>query len=413
MRHTRGKFARGGAIAGAVLVGLSAASAFAADGTLKVNQGSTNPAAPDFNGQNGGGEFGVYEFVNNNAGLTLLPISPTAKVNVIVNFHGPYDFQTFCVEPDDSIQFDTTLSWTAATTVQLNDGSTRNLDPRTAYLFWKFWTANAFSPASPNYNYTLGAGRKTSAGDLQLAIWFTEGVSNYNQNNVALYTADAAAAVAPGGGWYAFTNGAGFPGNLGGVRALNIENGTEHEQDILAIFGVDIPHDPGDCSGLTPGFWHNKNGCALVKESGAGADWSWLTTINALPLVDGTSNGHLLGDVPLSKTGFNTISDFLVSGNNAKNMAQKLSQHLCAMQFNLLSGLADEDCLVYTGENADCVGGVDTITIGEVMALAIDTLDTTDGDGDDYTPAGDPLRDYQECLKNILDAANNNVNWVN
>src|SRR5262245_48105680 len=124
MRHTRGKFARGGAIAGAVLVGLSAANAFAADGTLKVNQGSLNVAAPDFNGQIGGGEFGVYEFVNNNPALTLLPISAAAKV-------GNFDFQTFCLEPGVHIDFNTTLEWTASTSVQLVGGGTRNLDPRT------------------------------------------------------------------------------------------------------------------------------------------------------------------------------------------------------------------------------------------------------------------------------------------
>jgi hypothetical protein len=416
MRNEKGTFARGGAIAGAVLVGLSAASAFAADGTLKVNQGSTNPATPDFNGQNGGGEFGVYEFVNNNAALTLLPISATAKVNAIVNFHGPYDFQTFCLEPGEHISFDTTLNWTAATSVQLNNGSTRNLDPRTAYLFYKFWTATAFSPASPNYNYTLGAGRRASAADLQLAIWFTEGVSGFNSGNTALYTADAAAAVAPGGFWFNFTGGTGFPGNLGGVRALNIDFNGTREQDVLAIFTTETPpvEPPGDCSGKTPGFWHNKNGCELVKDSGAGANWSWLTVINQLPLVDGTDDGHLLANVPLSKDGFNTISDFLVSGNNAKNMAQKLSQHLAAMTFNVLAGFADGDCLVYTGDNADCIpGSPDTVSIGEVLLLAIDTLDTTDGDGDTYTPDGDPLRHYQECLKNILDDANNNLNWVN
>jgi hypothetical protein len=413
MRNEKGHFARGGAIAGAVLVGLSAANAFAADGTLKVEQ--DDPSAPPvfWNGNVGGGEFGVYDFVNNNASLTLLPISATAKVNSIVNGHGPFDFQTFCLEPGVHIDFNVDLQWTAATTVQLLGGGTRNLDPRTAYMFHKFWTAAAFSPA---YNYTLGAGRSASAADLQLAIWFTEGVSAFNGGNTGLYTADAALAVAPGGSWFAFTGGAGFPGNLDGVRALNIVHNGALDQDLLAIFTTETPpvEPPGDCSGKTPGFWHNKNGCELVKDSGAGANWTWLNVINALPLVDGTDDGHLLVNVPLSKDGFNTISDFLVSGNNAKNMAQKLSQHLAAMTFNVLAGFADGDCLVYTGENADCIpGSPDTVSIGEVLLLAIDTLDTTDGDGDDYTPAGDALRDYQECLKNILDDANNNLNWVN
>ena len=404
MRNKSGKFARGGAIASSVALGLCAANAFAADGTLKLEQGIVPTPTSAFNGNVGGGEFGVYDFVNNSA-LTLMPMSATAKVNSIVNGHGPFDFQTFCLEAHDGVQFNTTLDWTANVFVELDDGSHRNLSPKTAYLFFKFWTANAFSPA---YNYTLGPGRSGSAATLQLALWFTEGESGFNSGDVASYTADAEDATGATGSWTVLW-GNSFPGNLGGVRALNLNSGASHEQDVLAIFGEAPPPPPdGNCSGLTPGFWHNKNGCKAVKESGGGAEWSWLTTINGLPLVDGTKDGHYLADVPLSKTGFNTISDFLVSGNNAKNMAQKLSQHVCAMQFNMLYGLADEDCLVYTGQNADCVGGAETVSIGEVMALAIASLAS-----DPYTPDGHAQRHYQECLKNILDAANNNTNWVN
>jgi hypothetical protein len=405
MRQYRGKFARGGAIAGAVLFGLGAANAFAADGTLFLEQ---DDASLFFNGDVGGGEFGVYNFVNNNAGLTLQPPSATMKVNSVVNGHGPFDFQTFCVEHFEDVVFNVQLNWTANDFVERTGGVHKNLDPRTAYVFWTFWTANALTPA---YNYTLGANRVNSAGTVQLAIWFFEGDSLFNGGDVGTLINSANTAVASGGSWFALTNGAGFPGNLNGVKALNLTLGATLQQDILAVFGSDVPNDPGDCEGRTPGFWHNKNGEKLVKESGAGANWSWLTTINALPLVDGTTNGHYLADVPLSAAGFDIISDFLVSGNNAKNMAQKLSQHVCAMQFNLLNGFADEDCLVYTGGNSDCVGGVDTISIGEVMDLAIQSLLD-----DPYTPSDglhDEARDYQECLKNILDAANNNANWVN
>ena len=415
MRQFSGKLARGGAIAGAVLVGLGAANAFAADGTLQVEQGlqwfDGGGGGTAFNGNVGGGEFGVYDFHLTNASLTLVPINATAKVNTIVNGHGPFDFQTFCLEPGRHIDFNQVLDFTVSTSVQLDLGGTTNLDPRTAFLFSQFYLHElALSPA---YTYSpLGLPRGNSAKDMQLAIWFCEGKSGYGggpTDNVDEYIAIANTQTGVGGGWTALW-GSTFPGNLGGVRALNISHNGQLQQDLLAIFGEEPPPPPdGDCSGLTPGFWHNKNGAALVKESGAGADWSWLTTINGLPLVDGTTNGHYLADVPLSKTGFNTISDFLVSGNNAKNMAQKLSQHVCAMQFNLLAGLADRDCLVYTGQNADCIdGSPDTVEIGVVMDLAIASLNS-----DPYTPAGDDQRDYQECLKNILDAANNNVNWVN
>jgi len=414
MRSKSGKFARGGAIASGVLVGLCAASAFAADGTLQVEQGlqwfDGGGGGTAFNGNVGGGEFGVYDFNLTNAGLTLLPINATAKVNTVVNGHGPFDFQTFCLEPGRHIDFNAVLDFTVSTSVQLDLGGTTNLDPRTAFLFSQFWLNEA--ALVPAYTYSpLGPPRASSAKDLQLAIWFTEGKSGYGGGATDFadeYIAIANTAVAAGGGWFALW-GDTFPGNLGGVRALNISHNGVLQQDLLAIFGEEPPPPPdGDCEGRTPGFWHNKNGEALVKESGDGANWTWLNTINALPLVDGTKDGHYLADVALSKAGFGIISDFLVSGNNAKNMAQKLSQHVCAMQFNLLNGFADEDCLVFTGQNADCVGGEDTVEIGLVMQLAIESLEDFP-----YTPAGHEEREYQECLKNILDAANNNVNWVN
>jgi hypothetical protein len=249
MRHTRGSYARSGAIAGVAILGLSAANAFAADGTLKLEQDDPTIAANrEFNGNVGGGEFGVYDFINNNAGLTLLPISATAKVNAIVTggFHGPFDFQTFCLEPGVHVDFNIDLQWTANNQVQKVDGTFRNLDPRTAYLFFKFWTANALSPA---YNYTLGTGRSSSASTLQLALWFTEGVSGFNGGDVGSYTSDAATAVASGGSWFAFTGGQGFPGNLGGVKALNIVHDGALQQDILAIFTTEPPPPPpsGDC----------------------------------------------------------------------------------------------------------------------------------------------------------------------
>jgi hypothetical protein len=410
MRYTSGKFARGGATLGGVLVGLVAASAFAADGTLKVEQGlqwSEGGGGTAFNGNVGGGEFGVYDWNLTNASLTLLPIAATAKVNALVNNNGPFEFQTFCLEPGVHIDFNTNLNFTVNTGVQIPDGSFVDLDPRTAYLFWKFYTDQGFTPA---YAYSpLGATRGSSAKDLQLAIWFTEGRSAYGggaTDNVDEYIDDANDAVAPGGSWDVLW-GSTFPQSLGGVRALNIDNNGALQQDLLAIFTEDPPPPPdGDCEGRTPGFWHNKNGLKLIKASGDGADWTWIETLNDLCLAKANGDD---ADFAVSKAGGDAFSDYLVSGNNAVNMAQKLSQHVAAMQLNILNGFADDDCYVYTGQNAECLEGEpETISIGELMDLAKDALCD-----DQYTPEGDDDRDYQECLKNILDAANNNTNWVN
>ena len=413
MRNTRGKIARGGAIMGGVLVGLVAASAFAADGTLKVEQGlqwSEQANGIAFNGNVGGGEFGVYDWNLTNAALTLQPISATAKVNAIINNHGPFTFQTFCMEPQVHIDFNVDLNFTANTQVQAPGGGLTNLSSRVAYLFTKFWNANAFDAPIGFYAYApLGATRGGAAKDLQLALWFCQH-GGYNgagsPDFVFEYITEADAAVGPTGAWTVLW-GDTFPQNLGGVRALNIERNGQLQQDLLAIFGEEPPPPPdGDCEGRTPGFWHNKNGLKLIKESGAGADWTWLNTLNTICLVDKDGNDV---DFTINKAGGDDLSDFLVSGNNAKNMAQKLSQHVAAMQLNILNGFADDDCSVFTGINAECLDGEpDTITIGELMDLATDALCD-----DKYTPVGDDDRDYQECLKNILDAANNNSNWVN
>ena len=419
MRNLAGKFARSSATLGGVLVGLVAASAFAADGTLSIEQGLQwfdepggpfDPVNPAFNGDVGGGEFGVYEWNLTNASLTLQTISPTAKVTDIVNGHGPFEFQTFCMEPGVNIAKNSTMNFTVSTTVQHPDGTTTNLDPRVAYLFSKFWNANAFDAPIGFYAYSpLGPGRADAAADLQLALWFCQsgGYAGGAADFVDEYIAEANAAVAPGGGWFAVW-GDTFPENLGGVRALNMEQNGTLLQDLLAIFGEEPPPPPpdGDCEGRTPGFWHNKNGQALIKESGDGANWTWLETLNGICLVDAKGDDV---NFTINANGGKKLADFLTSGNNAKNMAQKLSQHVAAMQLNLLNGFADTECSVFTGINAECLDGAPaTITIGEVLDLAKDALCD-----DPYTPVGDPDREYQECLKNILDAANNNANWVN
>ena len=404
MRDTRkGVFGRGSAIASGVLLGLCAANAFAADGTLKLEQGlqwSEQGGGVCFNGDVGGGEFGVYDFVNNNASLSVLPQSAAAKVTATVNGIPGFDFQTFCLEPFGPIDFNVTLQWTASTTVQLETGATRNLDPRTAYLFTKFCMNQAFSPA---YAYApLGAGRSACAADVQLAIWYTEGESTFLGGNVGTYVADANAAVAAGGSWHTQWGGT-FPGNLGGVRALNLVNGDSLQQDVLVVVPEDTPES--ECEGRTPGFWHNKNGQKLVKASGDGPEWSWLDTLNDLCLVNGSGADV---DFTINKAGGDKLADFLVSGNNAVNMAQKLSQHVAAMQLNILNGFAHEDCGVFTGDEAECLDGQpETISLGELMDLAKDALCDAN-----YTPEGHPDRDYQECLKNILDDANNNANWA-
>jgi hypothetical protein len=136
--------------------------------------------------------------------------------------------------------------------------------------------------------------------------------------------------------------------------------------------------------GLTPGFWHNKNGQALI-DSG---DLALLTSLN---LRDGVGNNY---DPPSAAN----LATWLTSGN-AVSMAYMLSVQLAAMELNVNNGFVNPATLVNTPSGPQ--------TIASVMFQA-NVLLGADG----YTPSGSPDRAAQETLKNILDGANNNNNWV-
>jgi hypothetical protein len=77
-----------------------------------------------------------------------------------------------------------------------------------------------------------------------------------------------------------------------------------------------------------------------------------------------------------------------------------LSVQLTAMHFNIRSGGVSASCMI----NDPQLG---MRTIGSVVADAILSLLS-----DPYTPSGSAQRGYQEQLKNALDRANNNLNWM-
>jgi hypothetical protein len=84
----------------------------------------------------------------------------------------------------------------------------------------------------------------------------------------------------------------------------------------------------------------------------------------------------------------------------ATNMAYMLSAQLAAMELNVEAGFVDGSAIVFSPE-------LGFITIGDLMTAANSALGT-----DGLTLVGDPNRAAQEALKNALDAANNNTNFV-
>ncbi len=398
MRYQGGSLAWSAAVMGGLVFGLCATNALAADGTVEFHQAYHN-----YTGTISGGEFGAYNFSNPSI---LAPIAVPPKVNTVIDGIGPFQFQTFCLESQVHIEFDTVLNYTVSTSVSLSGGGTRNLSAEAAYLYTKFWTDSSGTAFSPPYTYTLGDGRCASADDLQAAIWFVEGEWGNPFNtlppNAQAYVLDAKTQTAAGGTW-ANIWGTTFPGYLGGVRALNLDLNGTLQQNVLVNIVQSPPPPDGNCTGFTPGFWHNRNGQKLIKNAG----YAWLTVLREdYDLV--RNNGNPFNPTS-DAAGAAALADWLTS-STATNMAAKLSTQLAAMVLNVLSGNVDESCEVYTGASASCLpGSPSTITIGDLLDLAQAALHAPGGN---YTPSGDPDRDYQKCLKNILDAANNNLNWV-
>jgi hypothetical protein len=151
--------------------------------------------------------------------------------------------------------------------------------------------------------------------------------------------------------------------------------------------------------GHTLGYWSNKNGQATLGQI-PGA----LTALSALNLVDASGN-------PFDPGTYTPLRTWLLNAT-ATNMAYMLSAQLAAMKLNVMAdaaglpGFVDGDALVYAPgvSEANAAG---FISINDLITAANNSLGS-----DGYTPAGDAYRDVQETIKNALDDANNNKNFV-
>lgn len=150
----------------------------------------------------------------------------------------------------------------------------------------------------------------------------------------------------------------------------------------------------GAGGGHTRGFWSNKNGQSLIIKSGE-ADLQMLKSLN-LKNADGSDFD------PANAASFR---DWIVTGT-AENMANMLSVQLAAMALNVQHGFVNGEGFIFapgtSGANANGFSSVNAVMAEATAALA----------ADGQTPSLDPNRSYQEALKNALDNANNNVNFV-
>lgn len=150
-------------------------------------------------------------------------------------------------------------------------------------------------------------------------------------------------------------------------------------------------------NGRTLGFWSNRNGQDILRAN----DPAWRTLLNGLSLRRANGTDY---DVPATSfsNAYGNFRTWLLNGT-AVNMAYMLSVQLAASSLNVAyNGLDASDILWLTPSMAACYGST-TVTLGQVQADAQAAL-AADG----LTLDGDPNRADQECLKNILDASNNN-----
>jgi hypothetical protein len=132
------------------------------------------------------------------------------------------------------------------------------------------------------------------------------------------------------------------------------------------------------------GYWSH-GGLTLVTSH------NLLSALPGMFLVNGC--GHYVAP------GTNSALASWLLGARATNMAYMLSAQFAAMSFNVAVG--------YVGLDSRIHCSLGTITIRDLVQRTLASLIAHP-----YTPSGSPWRAQQEALKNALDDANNNLNWV-
>ena len=175
-------------------------------------------------------------------------------------------------------------------------------------------------------------------------------------------------------------------------------------QQVNVKFG-NVCFAPG--GGKTLGFWSNNNGFNKMNDGGTVAPE--LAFLSSLNLRDAT--GSNFDPVSYNSLPTNTAFRPWILGANAVNMSYMLSAQLAAMELNVEAGYVSGSSLVYApGLIPYAIPGLTPtgfISINDLMTAANSALGV-----DGYTPAGDPNRAVQGALKNVLDAANNNKNFL-
>lgn len=191
-----------------------------------------------------------------------------------------------------------------------------------------------------------------------------------------------------------------FSGSYTLAEVFPVENNwlaTTATSHVVNVEGSDIavPAFGNVClgagGGRTLGFWSNRNGAALFLADD-------LAAMNALNLRSANGSHFNPGN-------YSQFRNWILNAT-ATNMAYMLSAQLAAMRLNVLNGVVSGSALVY----APGVPGANSagfISINALMSAADSSLGLYG-----LTLSGHAQRSTQEAMKNALDKANNNLNFV-
>jgi len=156
----------------------------------------------------------------------------------------------------------------------------------------------------------------------------------------------------------------------------------------------------GAGGGHTLGFWSNNNGKAKMNDNGGDApELALLVGLN----LRNASGGNF------DPANYNSFRTWLL-GATATNMAYMLSAQLAAMELNVEGGFVNGSALIYA-PGTTSANGAGFATVNAIMTEANTELGLH-GLALAFPGTGNAFRAYQESLKNALDKANNNLNFV-
>jgi hypothetical protein len=165
----------------------------------------------------------------------------------------------------------------------------------------------------------------------------------------------------------------------------------------------------GAGGGLTIGFWSNNNGFAKMNDAdtlgGPNTVAGELSLLSGLNLIKNVVTAKkITGGIAFDPTTYATFKSWLLAAE-ATNMAYMLSAQLAGMALNVEGGL-NAGALIYA-PGTTSANSLGFATIGAVMTEANASLLAYP-----FTVASGTVRSRQEALKNALDKANNNLNFV-